>query len=103
MIKEGSHKDKMLKSHIEVINSSNKKHKSHFRRIACRTGYEFIDLMDWKWQDNNGNANGRNARAKYRKLLARKAKRQENNEVKKEIDDEIFSSDIEDDEFIFNN
>ena len=40
------------------------------------SGYEFVDLLSWKpLNDNKDNPNGRKARRKYRKILARKAKR----------------------------
>ena len=45
------------------------------------SGYEFEDLLSWKpLNDNKGNPNGR----KYRKILARKAKRNSNKQVYKD-------------------
>ena len=49
------------------------------------SGYEFTDLLSWKpLNDNKGNPNGRKARRKYRKILARKAKRNSNKQAYKD-------------------
>lgn len=98
MIKDNSHMSSVLDKHLKFIKTTNKKKKHNYKHISVRNGYEFMDLVDWKWDDNHGNSNGRKTRVKYRWKMARIAKMKDKREAIIEIEKGIYDWDFRDDE-----
>lgn len=80
---------KMLKEHIEKCENSKKTCRHCFKHISKWFKYVFSDMADWKWLDNQHKSCGSKSRSKYRKLLARIAKRKDKRENNKDIENDM--------------
>ena len=84
---------KMLSEHLDKCCKGKKICRHSFKHISKWFRYVFSDMADWKWLDNQHKSSGSKQRNKYRKVLARIAKRKDNREVKKDIDSEMNTED----------